>query len=187
MFWRRLTVGHTAYRRDPASRMQTVARLRAWRALGLSMFVLSFCGSIVSYAIKGLWGRARPYMVLPGQCVEITCGYTNWPNEPSSSCLDYTGVTDEHQYRCEFTGWWHPNGYRIHLTSFPSGHTFEGWLLLPLALHFAEMPHASPPQLLVRVVVWMTVVGWGVAVGLSRIFLGKVRALSLRLPCAVLE
>lgn len=152
------------------------------------MFLLSFCGSIVSYAIKALWGRARPHMVLPAQCLDmaIICGYPEWPNKTSPSCLDYTGVTEEeHQYLCEFTGWWHPNGYRTHLTSFPSGHTFEGWLLLPLALHFMEMPHASPPPLSARVAVWATVVGWGVAVGLSRVFLGKVSAFLF--PCTVLE
>ena len=174
---RRSMLGHTVYARDPASRAQLVARLHVWRALGLSMFLLSFVGSVVSYAIKGLWGRARPYMVLPAECLDeaTTCGYSGWPNEPSESCLDYVGVSDEPQYLCKFTGWWHPNGPRTHLTSFPSGHTFEGWLLLPLALHFAEMPHSSPPPLAAKVAVWVTVVSWGVAVGLSRVFLGKVR------------
>ena len=172
---RRLALGHTVYARDLASRTQLVARLHAWRALGLSMFLLSFYGSVVSYGIKGMWGRARPFMVLPAECQAVTCGYPNWPNETSKSCLDYTGpATNDPQYNCAFTGWWHPNGYRTHLTSFPSGHTFEGWLLLPLALHFTEMPHASAPPPGAKIAVWVAVIGWGTMVGSSRVVLGAV-------------
>ena len=114
-------------------------------------------------------------MVLPAECQAFTCGYPNWPNETSKSCLDYTGPpTNEPQYNCVFTGWWHPNGYRTHLTSFPSGHTFEGWLLLPLALHFTEMPHASAPPSWAKIAVWVAVIGWGTILGSSRIALGAV-------------
>lgn len=142
------------------------------------MFLLSFGGSVVSYAIKGVWGRARPYMVLPAECADedVACVYPNWPNETSKSCLDYSGpTTDEPQYDCAFTGWWHPNGYRKHLTSFPSGHTFEGWLLLPLALHYAELPFAFAALPAAKVSVWVAVVGWGLLVGSSRIAIGAVR------------
>lgn len=104
------------------------ARLMPWRPLGLSLVMVAVYGGLTLTCLKELWGRARPYMVLPSECAPgpggASCGAA-W--SPNNHCDDYVGDTDHTLYKCEFSGWWLPHGPRSGLTSFPSGHTFSGW------------------------------------------------------------
>lgn len=167
-------LGLAIYARNRPAVVQLRTQLQAWRPLGLSLVLLCLCGLFPLELTKVLWGRARPYMVLPAICIRAgsDCRYRDW--SPSSHCLDFTGETDHEQFDCTFTGWWHPNGSRSGLNSFPSGHTFSGWLPVPIALHWRELPHASAS--LVRPVptaaLYVLVIGWGVLVGSSRVFVG---------------
>jgi membrane-associated phospholipid phosphatase len=65
----------------------------------------------------------------------------------------------------DFTAWFLPQGATGH-TSFPSGHSAAGWLLLPLLLLIPE--HARRT----RAFVFLLVVTWGVAVAASRVKIG---------------
>jgi membrane-associated phospholipid phosphatase len=141
----------------------------------LEHLVLLFC--LAGGAIEGtkfVWGRARPRMVF----ASVGEGYNNvWPSE--AQCRPAG------QYECAFSPWWAPQGPRHGLHSFPSGHTFCAWLLLPIAMRWTELrttPAATPVAtgaaptmrrgIRERGVVWVAVVGFGVAVMTSRVVVG---------------
>jgi membrane-associated phospholipid phosphatase len=65
----------------------------------------------------------------------------------------------------DFTAWYIPQGVTGH-TSFPSGHTALGWMLLPL------IPLALSRRVGVRVAVAALAVGWGLFVAAGRVRLG---------------
>ena len=180
MALRRLALTLAIYMPSHTARVQLIGRLQSWRPLGLSLVLLCLCGLVPLELAKVLWGRARPYMVLPGVCLhtasasgasypqseERDCGYGDW--KPSSHCLDFVAETGHQQFDCAFSGWWHPNGFRSGLYSFPSGHTFSGWLLLPIALHWRELPRASQSWRSFHgstAAAYAVIVGWGVLVG----------------------
>ena len=71
---------------------------------------------------------------------------------------------------CEFTPWYLPQGPRRGLYSFPSGHTFSGWLPLPIALCAGRREEAVTPLHLGMI--WAPVLCWGAAVGMSRVAVG---------------
>ena len=139
----------------PARRDRLAARLRPWRFLARSIVSLAIIGLLVLYCAKTLWGRARPRMVLPAACATPgACGDATWPAHPDHHCDDSPAASQPlaTTFPCAFTGWWQPQfgawwparGYHG-LTSFPSGHTFSGWVPLPLALHWcADRTRAKP-------------------------------------------
>ena len=126
------------------------------------LFVVA--GSAVE-AIKMVWGRARPRMVLDG---------SEWPR--SSHCEPIG------PYDCAFSPWWAPQGYRAGLHSFPSGHTFCAWLSLPLPMHWAQLRSRNfathDGETLTQVpiqetrVIWGVALCWGTLVMISRVAVG---------------
>eukprot|EP01052_Picozoa_sp_SAG31_P010081 SAG31_NODE_542_length_14269_cov_7.826253_9_plen_190_part_00 len=118
-------------------------------------------------------------MVLPSECAgsssgDASCAHT-W--SPSSHCNDFDGHTTHHKYNCTFSGWWVPHGPRSGLTSFPSGHTFSGWLPLPIMFHWNELPLRCH-SLGLTAAVWVILLLWGFTVAASRVFVGAVRLIS---------
>ncbi|MHA1987495.1 MAG: phosphatase PAP2 family protein [Promethearchaeota archaeon] len=67
----------------------------------------------------------------------------------------------------EYTPWFIPQGITGN-QSFPSGHTAMGWMVLPLLIPLSKMQWKSP----VRVIGTITIIGWGIFVGLSRVVIG---------------
>jgi membrane-associated phospholipid phosphatase len=177
-----LGYGGAAASLDDEGRAQLQRRLGPWRPLALSLLLLAMGGEAALSAIKFSWGRARPYMVLPEECLQphTTCR-AHWA--PNKHCDDFptNQTTDDQQFPCEFSGWWEPHGYRSGLLSFPSGHTFSGWVPLPIALHWTELPLQSSvgggsggetTLALTTVAVRALLVLWGITVGASRVFVG---------------
>ncbi len=148
------------------------SRLAPWQPLALSLALLAAAGEVTLTLIKLAWGRARPNMVLHATCLQSDACVAAWP--PNPHCENYPNHTG-HQFQCEFSGWWYPHGYRDGLFSFPSGHTLYGWVPLPVALHWTELPlwvdRESNPVML-TVIVRAFVVVWGLLVGASRVFVG---------------
>ena len=67
----------------------------------------------------------------------------------------------------EYTPWFICNGITGN-RSFPSGHTASGWMLLPLLILVKDREWKDP----IKLATWIGVIGWGILVGLSRIFIG---------------
>lgn len=67
----------------------------------------------------------------------------------------------------QYTPWYLPQGPNGH-RSFPSGHACMGWLLLPLLILAWRHPRKT-----VRIAACIVVIGWGVAVAVSRVYIGK--------------
>ncbi|MFX0032728.1 MAG: phosphatase PAP2 family protein [Candidatus Hodarchaeota archaeon] len=67
----------------------------------------------------------------------------------------------------EFTRWFIPLGITGNF-SFPSGHTAMGWMFLP----FLIMIKDKKIPISVRIIVFITVLGWGMFIGLSRVIVG---------------
>ncbi len=148
-------------------------RLAPWQPLSLSLAVLAVTGEVSLTLMKFAWGRARPNMVLHAACLQSGVCNAAWP--PSPHCDNYPNHT-EHQFHCEFSGWWYPHGYRDGLFSFPSGHTFSGWVPLPIALHWTELPpwlgRESSNPVFVGILARLCIVAWGLCVGASRVCVG---------------
>jgi membrane-associated phospholipid phosphatase len=67
----------------------------------------------------------------------------------------------------EYTPWFIPQGITGN-SSFPSGHTAMGWMLLPLLIPLRKIQWKS----LIRVIGTLIIIGWGMFVGLSRVVIG---------------
>ncbi len=67
----------------------------------------------------------------------------------------------------DYTPWFLPQGITGN-QSFPSGHTAMGWLFLPLLIKLSKKQWKSP----VRIIGTITILGWWIFVGLSRIAVG---------------
>jgi len=67
----------------------------------------------------------------------------------------------------EFTPWFIPRGITGNF-SFPSGHAAMGWMFLPFLINTKEKKLAIS----VRIIIFIIVLGWGMFVGLSRVFVG---------------
>ena len=67
----------------------------------------------------------------------------------------------------DFSPWFVPQGITGN-QSFPSGHTAMGWMLLPLLIVLKDRDKRDPT----RLVMTITIIGWGVFVLLSRILVG---------------
>ena len=136
-------------------------RLRPCRPLAVHLLLLFLLAGGTVETIKYAWGRARPRMVLAADASAVH-GSSFTPAD-YSHCLKHDPPGEFH---CTFTPWYAPQGPRDGLQSFPSGHSFSGWVLLPLALHTRNM--AAAPQ----IAAWLLVAGWGLAVMTSRVKVG---------------
>lgn len=67
----------------------------------------------------------------------------------------------------EYTPWFIFSGITGN-ESFPSGHTAMGWMFLPLLILVRDREWKDP----VKILTWIGVLGWGIFVGLSRLFIG---------------
>ena len=110
------------------------ARLRAglhrWRSLAVHIVLLFLIAGGVLEAIKESWGRARPRMVLAGS--SLAAHGSSFPVDKHCQPVG--------QYQCTFSPWWESQGHRKGLQSFPSGHAFSAWMLLPVALQWPDLP-----------------------------------------------
>lgn len=77
-----------------------------------------------------------------------------------------------------FTAWYEPQGVTGH-TSFPSGHTALGWMLLPLIGLSRRLPNA------VRATVTGLVIAWGLLVAAGRVRIGAHYASDVLFSTAV--
>jgi len=66
-----------------------------------------------------------------------------------------------------FTPWFIPQGITGN-SSFPSGHTAMGWMFLPLLVGVEKKEWKNP----IKIITVISVLGWGLFVGLSRIVVG---------------
>ena len=106
------------------------ARLHRWRPLAVHIVLLFLIAGSALEAIKFGWGRARPRMVLSGDA--LAAHGSSFPADTHCQPLG--------RYQCSFSPWWEPQGDRQGLRSFPSGHAFSAWVLLPIALHWPDLP-----------------------------------------------
>jgi len=71
----------------------------------------------------------------------------------------------------EFTPWWSPPGLGSSPdwnSSFPSGHSSMGWMLLPLLIIVKDRKKTDP----IKILTIIFVIGWGIFVSASRVVVG---------------
>ena len=67
-----------------------------------------------------------------------------------------------------YTPWFLPPGPDPYNASFPSGHTAQGWILLPLLILIKDRGWKDP----IKIIVTILVIGWGLFVAISRVIIG---------------
>jgi membrane-associated phospholipid phosphatase len=67
-----------------------------------------------------------------------------------------------------YTPWFLPPGPDPNNASFPSGHTAQGWVLLPILILIKHRTWKDP----IKIIVIILVIGWGLFVAISRVIIG---------------
>lgn len=68
-----------------------------------------------------------------------------------------------------YAPWFLPSGLNSPHQSFPSGHTTQGWMLLPLLIIIKDREWKDP----VKILLTTFVIGWGLFIAISRVIVGS--------------